>query len=212
MQPRYSLRDNATFAEQARNATFDLTTDEGVAAQKRAYSQTTWDKKKKKFVKGDGTGADNVKMVKTESGVKLPATYRSGRFDEWKAKSKFSLPKVGEMEDSRFGGAGATGKGGKKFRHHQVTQAKPLDKLHKGYERKIRQQNKSSDVAGSSEAEGAKSKGKSKGKPPGGRYGGKSIGRVKNELKSVEQIRRGRKVVEQRKAKNARPNRKKGKR
>lgn len=211
-EPRYSLRDNATFAEQARNATFDLTTDEGVAAQKRAYNQTTWDKKKKKFVKGDGTGADNVKMVKTESGVKLPATYRSGRFDEWKAKSKFSLPKVGEMEDSRFSGAGAGGKGGKKFRHHTVTEAKPLDKLHKGYERKVRQMKKSTEVSGPSEAEGAGGKGKGKGRSPGGRYGAKSMGRVKNELKSVEQIRRDRKVAEQRKVKNARPSRKKGKR
>lgn len=183
-----------------------------MAAQKRAYSQTTWDKKKKKFVKGDGVGADNVKMVRTESGTKLPATYRSGRFDEWKAKSKFSLPKVGEMEDSRFTGAGAGGKGGKKFRHQQVTQAKPLDKLHRGYERKVRQIKKGAEAAGPDDAEGPGGKGKGKGRPSGGRYGGKSMGRVKNELKSVEQIRKDRKSADQRKAKNARPSRKKGKR
>lgn len=211
---RYSLRDNATFAEQARNATFDLTTDEGVAAQKRAYSQTTWDKKKKKFVKGDGAGADNVKMVRTESGTKLPATYRSGRFDEWKAKSKFSLPKVGEMEDSRFTGAGPAGKGGKRFKHQQVTQAKPLDKLHKSYEKKVKQIKKGAETAGPTEGEGAGGRGKGKGgRPTGGRYGGKPMGRVKNELKSAEQIRRDRKMSDQRRAKNARPSsRKKGKR
>jgi DBP10CT (NUC160) domain len=45
-------------------------------------SRNNWDKKKKKFVKGNGTGANNVKLVRTENGTRLPATYRSGRFDE----------------------------------------------------------------------------------------------------------------------------------
>jgi ATP-dependent RNA helicase DDX54/DBP10 len=66
----------------------------------------TWDKKKKNFVQGDGVGADNVKLVKTESGVKLPATYRSGRFEEWKSKNKKSLPRVGETENIERGGPG----------------------------------------------------------------------------------------------------------
>ena len=102
----YSLRDGASFAEQARNVAFDLTGDDG-AAQERQRREMKWDKKKKRFVKGTGEGADNVKLVKTESGVKLPVSFRSGRFDEWKAKSRMSLPKVGEAEPegARSGGA-----------------------------------------------------------------------------------------------------------
>ena len=159
----YSLRDGATFAEQARNATFDLAGDEAIANQKRA--RLTWDTKKKKFIKGDGAGADNVKMIRTESGTKLPATYRSGRFDEWKAKNRMSLPRVGEIENA-----------GKRF------------------------------IAG------AGNKGKPEERGISGRYNGKPLRKVKSELKTADQIRRDRSTMSNRRAKNARPSRKKGKR
>ncbi|KAI0316257.1 DEAD-domain-containing protein [Amylostereum chailletii] len=203
----YSLRDGASFIEQARNATFDLAGDEGRADQKRA--NLSWDKKKKKFIKGDGAGADNMKMVKTESGIKLPATYRSGRFDEWKAKSHVSLPKVGEAEgemSARF----AAGVGKRHFKHHAVKEAKPLDKYATDYERKSRQIKKRTEASGGDVPAGpGKAKG---GKKPQGRYGAKPMGRVKNELKSADQIRRDRKLMENRRAKNARPSRGKGRR
>ncbi|KAJ7647300.1 P-loop containing nucleoside triphosphate hydrolase protein [Roridomyces roridus] len=185
----YSLNDGASsFAEQARGATFDLAGDEGVANRKRR--QLNWDKKKKKFVKGDGVGADNVKLVKTENGTRLPATYRSGRFEEWKAKSRVSLPRVGEAENE----ASSRSNGGKRFRHNKVDAAKPLDKLGNNYERKMRQMKKSESQEGETSASGSR----------GGRYGGKSFGRVKTELKTSEQIRKGRKVLENRRAKNGR--------
>ncbi|EPQ57229.1 DEAD-domain-containing protein, partial [Gloeophyllum trabeum ATCC 11539] len=198
----YSLRDGASFVEQARNATFDLTNDEGLAAQKRM--QLTWDKKKKKFIKGAGEGADNVKLVKTESGVRLPATYRSGRFDEWKAKSKVHLPRVGEAELETARNKGNFG--GRRFKHNKVTAAKPLDKLSKDYERKTRQLNKK----GAGEEDGPSPKGGKKGFAASKRYGGQTAGHVKNELKNAAQIRKERKLYEQRKAKNARPSRRKG--
>ncbi|KAI0266703.1 DEAD-domain-containing protein [Gloeopeniophorella convolvens] len=201
----YSLRDGETFAEQARNVTFDLAGDEGVAAQKRANSKTIWDKKKKKFVRGDGAGADNMKMVKTESGVKLPATYRSGRFDEWRTKAHVSLPRVGEAETERRLPAH------KRFKHNSSSSAKPLDKLTTTYERKTRVLKKKAETSGAGASAEPPRKGRAGAKTPG-RYGGKSIGRVRNEIKSVEQIRKGRKVMEHRKAKNARPSRKRGKR
>ncbi|KAI0028142.1 DEAD-domain-containing protein [Vararia minispora EC-137] len=204
----YSLRDGASFAEQARNVAFDLAGDEGVADQKRA--KLSWDKKKKKFVKGNGEGADNVKMVKTESGVKLPATYRSGRFDEWKSKNRISLPKVGGAE-SDANKRSAAAAAGRKFRHKQVKNAKPLDKLAKDYERKIRQSQKRSEAQEDASIAGTKSKGRP-GVKAKSRYGSKLIGRVKSELKSVEQIRKERNVMERRRAKNARPSRSKGKR
>lgn len=203
MDPRYSLRDGASFTEQAQGVTFDLTNDE--ALQKRKRREMRWDKHKKKFVKGAGEGADNVKLVKTESGVKLPATYRSGRFDEWKAKSKNSIPRVGEEE--KKGPQGRTGfsPGGRKWKHNKVATAKPLDKLGNTYERKVRQLKKKHADAGVESTPAPASQGKKK---LGGRMGGKPLGRVKNELKTVDQIRRSRQLTERKMLKNARPSRK----
>ena len=201
---RYSLRDGASFVEQARNATFDLAGDEALLDQ-RKRKQMTWDKKKKKFVQGDGVGADNIKLVKTESGAKLPATYRSGRFEEWKSKNKKNLPRVGETESSRVGQVG------KRYLHKKILEPKQLDKAHVNYERKSRQR-KNKEVGASGTVEGDDPRQQSK---KGGRktvlgrgHGGKTVGRVKTELKTVDQIRKMRKTAEHRKAKNARPSHK----
>jgi len=207
----YSLRDGASFIEQAQDVAFDLTGDEGIQERKRR--QLRWDKKKKKFIQGTGEGGDNVKIIRTESGAKLPATYRSGRFDEWKAKSRISLPRVGETESEnapRLASRGS-GSGGRRWKHNQMTAGKPLDKLSNDYERKVRQMKKRSEagVAGDGEQPAAKGQ---KGKAFGKRSGGKSVGRVKNELKTVDQIRKGRKTMDNRRAKNARPSQKGGKR
>ena len=170
----------------------------------------TWDKKKKKFIRGDGVGADNVKMVRTENGSLLPATFRSGRFDEWKSKSRVALPQVGEAENS----SNDTRKhaGVRRFKHNRIVAPKPLDKLSKDYERKVRQQKKE-------EANGPSSSPKefspARGKKVSMRRGGKTYGHVKTELKTSEQIRKDRGSLEKRRAKNARPSRhggKKGKR
>ncbi|KAJ7346657.1 P-loop containing nucleoside triphosphate hydrolase protein [Mycena albidolilacea] len=196
----YSLNDGASsFAEQARGVTFDLTGDEGVADRKRR--QLSWDKKKKRFVKGDGVGADNIKLVKTEGGTRLPATYRSGRFDEWKAKSRIALPKVGEAENDGHQRKRPIGIGGQRFRHNKVVAPKPLDKLGNDYERKVRQMKKKSEAESQEGEQSTSSRGR------GGRYGGKSMGRVKTELKTSEQIRKNRKALDNRRAKNARPSR-----
>lgn len=200
----YSLRDDATFAEQARSATFDLAGDETIQRKKR--HQLTWDKKKKKFTKGDGAGADNVKLVKTESGTKLPASYRSGRYDEWKSKTRSSLPRVGEAETP---GRQSTFLGGRrKFKHTKTTPAKPLDKQRSDYERKARQITKRESSPGP-QSTGQTSKPGNKQQKGSKRHPGKSFGKVKSELKTVDQIRRTRRFKDQRKAKNARSSRKK---
>jgi ATP-dependent RNA helicase DDX54/DBP10 len=288
----YSLRDGASFVEQARTATFDLAGDDGTLRRPVAGSSGAamgmgtssgsgsgslmqWDKKKKKFVRGPGEGADNKKMVRTESGARLPASFRSGRWEEWKTKQRVRLPKIGEDEGdaARFVGRGAGGgpdSGGKRFRHSKMEEAKPLDKRSTDYERKVRQMKKKNEGMESMQDEGrgrSRGRGSSRGRGgdrghgqgrdlsqgyghgrdqsqghghsqsparggsrggrggarggrgggrggltrPTGRYGGKPIGRVKSELKTVDQIRKTRKVSEQRKAKNARPS-KRGKR
>lgn len=165
----------------------------------------TWNKKTKKFVRGDGTGADNIKMVKAESGVKLPASFRSGRFDEWRVKARVSLPSVGEAVPDR------TPANRKRFKHSSITVAKPLDKLATDYQRKARVQRKIDTVGAVSGGEPAR-KGHHSPKGALRRYGGKSLGQVRSEIRSAEQIRKARKVQEKRKAKNARPSRKKARR
>lgn len=198
----YSLTDGASsFAKQAHRVTFDLTNDEGKAERSK---QQTWDKKRKKFIKGDGVGADNIKMVRTENGTRLPATFRSGRFDEWKSKSRVTLPRIGEAENPSQIRGKNTGPGGHRFKHTKVVEAKPLDKLSKDYERKVRQLKKKNTEDGS-QSNSRTSCGK------GTRRGGKTYSRVKTELKTSQQIRKDRKLVANRRAKNARPSRSNGK-
>ncbi|KAG1788830.1 P-loop containing nucleoside triphosphate hydrolase protein [Suillus plorans] len=206
----YSLTDGASsFAAQAQGAILDLAGDEDtIGARQRHQNKLSWDKKKKKFVKGGGIGSDNMKLLRTENGTQLPATYKSGRFDDWKKKARVSLPKIGEREMERRG-TGTVGPGGRRWKHNKVTEAKPLDKLSKDYERKSRQLKKK-EVGFAAEAGEAKPKspGKAKNIRSGGRFGGKSVGRVKTEIKTVDQIRKNRMVAERKKAKNARPSRK----
>lgn len=64
----------------------DLNADDGDAQRAQKASQLKWDKKRKRFVK-DTPGEDNKKMIRGESGALLPATFRSGRFAEWKKTS-----------------------------------------------------------------------------------------------------------------------------
>ncbi|GJJ06257.1 hypothetical protein Clacol_000448 [Clathrus columnatus] len=198
----YSLKDGASFVEQANQVTFDLTNDNGVIERQRRQSQLKWDRKKKKFIKGDGVGADNVKLVRTESGARLPISYRSGRFDEWKSIHHKSLPRVGDAEPDSAGKN--TFNGGRKYRHNKMADPKQRDKYSDAPKKHQKEFN-------TADEDGESSK---KGRKVGGRYGSKPIRAVKNELKTVEQIRRARDTKTKRKEKNARPsrNRKRGKR
>ncbi len=145
-----------------------------------------WDRKKRKFVQGDGTGSDNKKLIRTESGARLPASFKSGRFEEWKEKKKINLPKVGESEGDipRQVGYGDD----KRYRHNKVTEAKPLDPKSTTYEKKMFIAKKKAEK----EKEGAP---EFAGKGGKGKRG--AVGQAKNELRSSEDIRRQRKMLEQ---------------
>jgi ATP-dependent RNA helicase DDX54/DBP10 len=105
----YSLTAGTNFTSQAAAASFSLTADRKAAAlplgdgddadllPQRA-SALRWDRKTKRVVRGDGTGADNKKLIRTESGVRLPASFHSGRFDAWRSAQRVHLPKIGEAE------------------------------------------------------------------------------------------------------------------
>jgi ATP-dependent RNA helicase DDX54/DBP10 len=71
-----------SFAEVSRQATMTLADDDGVSLAPTKPKQR-WDAKKKNFVNrtndDDGSGGKNIKMIKGESGVKIPASMKSGR-------------------------------------------------------------------------------------------------------------------------------------
>lgn len=192
------MRDGASFAEQAKGVTVDLAGDDGIVARVQRASQITWDRKNKKFVKGDGTGADNKKMLRTESGARLPASFKSGRFDEWKAKNKKSLPRVGDAEPEMYGrgASGNRGPDGRSYRHTKITEAKPLDPKSNSYERKLRQiegkKRAAAESAGITDAPPPNRKG---GKAGVGGKAGRNVGAVKTEIRSADQIRKQRDIA-----------------
>ena len=117
---RYALTNGDSFVSQAAHATYDVSgggDTEGTPADAllQRASALRWDRRTKKFVKGDGVGADNKKLVRSESGQKLPASFKSGVFDEWRKNSRISMPKIGEAELK--GKTVNNLQGGKQYRH-----------------------------------------------------------------------------------------------
>ena len=189
----YSLNEgNTNFASQAASALFDLTaTDENSnhsAAQKA--SMLRWDRKHNKFVKGDGTGSDNKKLIRTESGVKLPASFKSGSFDVWRKKQKVYLPKTGEAElkDRQLP---QNGPSNKRWRHQGLAKTNVKPKR---------------DGKGGVEKEDNRKRPKTKSSTSAKVSGGKRAG---SQLKSVDQIRKERAQKAKRVHRSSQPGKKK---
>ncbi|KAI0910082.1 P-loop containing nucleoside triphosphate hydrolase protein [Ustulina deusta] len=201
------------FFEAARSATFDLTNDEGAKSfGAPARAGLRWDKKSAKYVSRtndeDGSraqakkGSSGVKMVRGESGVKIASTFQSGRFERWKKEQRVGrLPRIGESE--RRGPASRntsnnnnsknnsknnnTIGAGPRYKHKQEKAPKAADKYRDDYHVRRRR------VAEAKE----------------GRVGRfRDGGGDKKELKNADDVRRERKLKEQRRLKNARPSRK----
>jgi len=191
----HSGGQNPSFVEAARDAAMDLTNDDGA----KAFGMPTrpsmrWDKKQSKYVAlaNDDDGSKGAKMVRGESGVKIAASFKSGRFDRWRQSNRVGkLPRVGETERPGLARTlqGAQ-QGGFRFRHNAEKAPKEADKFRDDYHvRKKR-------VAEAKE---------------------KRVGKYKDgagsarEVKTADAIRKDRKVKEQKAAKNARPSAKRGK-
>lgn len=179
------------FVEAARDAAMDLTNDDGAKGFGIAnQSKMRWDKRHSKYVArtNDEDGSRGAKMIRGESGVKIAASFQSGRFDKWRRANKLGrLPGVGETEKSNlvrnFAGS-APGGGGMRFKHRQEKAPKDADKFRDDYHvRKKR-------VADAKE----------------NRVGKYKDGQgSRRELKSATDIRKARQLQEQKKEKNARP-------
>lgn len=179
---------NAHFLEAARGATMDLTNDEN-AKGFGAPSKLRWDKKAKKYVSraNDEDGSKGQKMIVGESGQKIAASLKSGRFDAWRKANRVErLPRVGEMERSGAHFANHNREGeGQRFKHKQEKAPKEADKYRDDYYKRKKK------------VDAAREK----------RVGRFAEGKGKNELKGVEDVRKGRKMKERRREKNARPTR-----
>ncbi|GAB7338720.1 hypothetical protein MBLNU457_5438t1 [Dothideomycetes sp. NU457] len=180
-------RNGNNFLAEARNATMDLNADDTKAFGEPGKAKgLRWDKKSKRYVAraNDEDGSrGGGKMIKGESGLKIPAAMRSGRFDAWRKANKVeALPRVGEMEKAnRFSNAV-----GKRYKHKAESAPKEADRYRDDYytQKKKVQEAKEKRV---------------------GKFG---AGNGKNEIRGVDDVRKQRAVKQKRKDKNARPSRK----
>jgi ATP-dependent RNA helicase DDX54/DBP10 len=174
---------NSNFTEAARGATMELGMDEAGKAFGEARGIMRWDKRQKKYVarQNDDDGSKGTRLVKGESGAKIAASFKSGRYDAWRKANKVSRPpRVGETEAA---GGGANAASGKRYRHKSIRAPKAADKYREDYDARKKK------VAAAKE---------------------RSLADVgKKELRSVDDIRKQRGVKEKRREKNARPQKRK---
>ncbi|KAK3323501.1 P-loop containing nucleoside triphosphate hydrolase protein [Cercophora scortea] len=177
----------AHFVEAARDATMDLTNDDGARTSGAAgRSRMRWDKKQNKYVEraNDEDGSRGAKMVRGESGVKIAASFKSGRFDRWRKANKMGrMPHVGDTENKDYA-KNVRSDGGVRYKHKSEQAPKDADKFRDDYEvRKKRV---------------AEAKEKRVGKYKDGDGN-------KKEIRDAVDIRKARQAKERKMAKNARP-------
>ncbi|CRG86603.1 hypothetical protein PISL3812_03613 [Talaromyces islandicus] len=190
---------NSNFAQASRDATMDLTIDEKVGFGEHR-SGMRWDKRHNKYVsrRNDEDGSrGGPALVRGESGTKIASTFRSGRFDAWKKGKRMGrMPRVGDTENATLSADLNNSMSGRKYKHNKQQAPKQLDKLRGDYEKKKKKLSLAREAA-ASEGDGGATKGKyNNGRTP------------KNELRSNEDIRKARKLKENRREKNARPSKK----
>jgi len=100
------------FEAEASKAVLDLTGDDGCLMKKKK-TLMRWDAKKKKYVKADA-GEDSKKKIKTESGVWIPASYKTDRYAKWRERSKLAQMQEAEEADQEEEDNGQSNKKGKK--------------------------------------------------------------------------------------------------
>jgi len=178
---------SSNFLTAARSATMDLNNDDNKAfAEASKAKGLRWDKKNKKYVAraNDEDGSKGSKFIQGESGLKIAASLRSGRFDAWRKANKISaLPRVGEAEKVGWNPDNA-----RRYKHKGERAPKDADKYRDDYFERKRK------------VEAAKEKGL-------GKYG-KTKG--KNELRGVDDVRKARNLQQKKKEKNARPAKRRG--
>ena len=104
----YKLVNN--FDSQMSGAMLDLAGDDDKTLRSKK-NLMRWDNKKKKYVRMD---ANDKKKIKTESGVWIPASYKSDRYAKWKERSKLAHLTQDEDHDGGDADGAPKAKKGKK--------------------------------------------------------------------------------------------------
>lgn len=133
--PSMNAMDHAydvnSFSEAARHEALDLATDEGKDAKQNRGKK--WDPKQKKFVnvanETDGSKGSASKMIRGESGVKIPASYSAGRYAAWKNSSKNKSSGAMPLDSSKD----------RRFKHHSLAVPKAADRFRDDYHAKKKQ-------------------------------------------------------------------------
>lgn len=180
--------NNSHFVTAARSATMDIVNDDGGQglAEPSSKARMRWDKKSKKYVAraNDEDGSKGVKYIRGEGGQKIAASFRSGRFDAWKRANKVKvLPRVGEAESSAAG-RGPSQLGGvmRKWKHTKSEAPKEADKYRDDFHKRKKRVDEAKEARRGRYREGA----------------------GRNEIKSVDAVRKERKLKERRREKNGR--------
>lgn len=168
---------NNSFANDAAKATFDLENDDKLQKNSQVMR---WDKKKGKYI--NSQSVEGKKYIIGESGQRIPATFRSGKFDEWKKQRKIRST-ASAMADSTDNTNDNNNQ--QRFKHKKVTAPRAPDKFRDDFHKQKKKVDKAMDS-------GVRVKGFNK---PGQRQ----------ELKTTAEIRKARNLKEQRRAKNGRP-------
>lgn len=182
----HSGGNSNNFVLAARDVAMDLAADDGAKgfAQPSRPSGMRWDKKSKKYIAraNDEDGSKGAKMIRGESGHKIAASFRSGRFDAWRKSNKIDrLPRTGEAETASNKANG--GGGGKRWKHKKEDAPKDADKYRDDFYKRKKMVDKAKEE----------------------RRGRFREGKGKNEIKGVDDVRKERGIKERRKEKNARP-------
>jgi ATP-dependent RNA helicase DDX54/DBP10 len=185
-------QDPSNFVEAARGVTMDLTNDENAKSfGEPTRSKMRWDKKSKKYVsrENDDDGSKGAKMIRGESGVKIAASFQSGRFDKWKRANRLGkLPHVGEQVRPGSTSHVANLPSGVRYKHKQERAPKEADKYRDDFEVRKKRVDEARE---------------------------KRVGRFrdgmgsKKEIKGRDDIRKARIEKEKKRLKNARPTRRK---
>ena len=182
----HSGGNSNNFVLAARDVAMDLGNDDGAKgfAQPSRTSGMRWDKKSKKYVAraNDEDGSKGAKMIRGESGQKIAASFRSGRFDAWRKSNRIDrLPRTGEAEtaSNRANGGG----GGKRWRHKKADAPKDADKYRDDFYKRKKMVEKAKEE----------------------RRGRFREGKGKSEIKGVDDVMKERGLKERRREKNARP-------
>ena len=184
----HSSQPSSNFISAARNLTMDLGAEDGSKSLAEP-GRMRWDKKSKKYVssRNDEDGSkDKKRMIRGESGQKIAASFRSGRFDTWRKANKIArLPRPGEQEKTDSTGIGL-GSARRNFKHKQERAPKEADKYRDDYHKRRKK------------VEAAKEK-----------MLGRSRERFrKGEIRGTDEVRKERAKKQRRKEKNARPSKK----